>query len=121
MPSVWAEARSRIVVEAMSRGVPVIASDIGGLGEAHLGVDYLIPITPITHYKPQARHEHGSRVRTCRRKTSIHGNRLSADCSAISEHYEEISAKSREAALEYARSLNVLPFEGFLEDVRHAA
>jgi hypothetical protein len=31
----------------------VIASDIGGLREAHLGVDYLIPITPITHYQPQ--------------------------------------------------------------------
>ncbi|HYP15534.1 MAG TPA: glycosyltransferase family 4 protein, partial [Bryobacteraceae bacterium] len=51
VPSVWAEARSRLLMESMSRGVPVIASDIGGLHEAHLGVDYLIPVNPILHYK----------------------------------------------------------------------
>ena len=34
VPSVWAEARSRIVLEAMSRGVPVVAADVGGLHEA---------------------------------------------------------------------------------------
>jgi hypothetical protein len=44
VPSVWAEARSRIVPEAMSRGVPVIAADIGGIPEAHLGVEYLVPV-----------------------------------------------------------------------------
>jgi glycosyltransferase involved in cell wall biosynthesis len=31
VPSLWAEARSRIILEAMSRGIPVMASDVGGL------------------------------------------------------------------------------------------
>src|SRR4029077_9650284 len=52
VPSVWAEARSRFVVEAMMRGVPVIASDAGGIREAKLGVPYLIPVNLIRHYKP---------------------------------------------------------------------
>src|SRR5882672_8167663 len=52
VPSLWAEARSRIVVEAMARGVPVIASDIGEIPEAKLGVPYLLPVNPIVRYKP---------------------------------------------------------------------
>ncbi|MEJ7605031.1 MAG: glycosyltransferase [Bryobacteraceae bacterium] len=51
IPSVWAEARSRVVLESMSRGVPVVASDLGGLHEAHLGVDYLVPVNAISQYK----------------------------------------------------------------------
>src|SRR5581483_7833703 len=50
VPSLWAEARSRIILEAMVRGIPVIASDVGGLKEAKLGVDYLLPVNPVTRY-----------------------------------------------------------------------
>ncbi len=51
VPSLWAEARSRMILEAMSRGIPVMASDAGGLREAMLGMDYLVPVRPVVHYQ----------------------------------------------------------------------
>ncbi|MCA9149006.1 MAG: glycosyltransferase family 4 protein [Planctomycetales bacterium] len=45
-PSVWPETFGYVVPEAMLRGIPVIASRIGGLPEAKLGVDYLVEVTP---------------------------------------------------------------------------
>ena len=51
VPSLWAEARSRIVVEAMLRGVPVMAADVGGIAEAKMGVPYLLPVNPIVKYQ----------------------------------------------------------------------
>ena len=51
VPSLWAEARSRIVLEAMLRGVPVMAANVGGIPEAKMGVPYLLPVTPIAKYQ----------------------------------------------------------------------
>src|SRR5260370_23415951 len=36
-------------------------------------------------------------------------------------HYQEVSAKSRQTALAYARNLNVLPFEAYLQQILRAA
>lgn len=118
VPSLWAEARSRIVVEAMLRGVPVIAARVGGIPEAKLGVDYLLPVRPIAHYH----------TRLDERMVPVPevpeqdldpwlGALASLDGRA---HYEALSRQSREAALAYAAHLDIGPFESFLEETVRA-
>ncbi|HUB31990.1 MAG TPA: thioesterase domain-containing protein [Bryobacteraceae bacterium] len=114
VPSLWAEARSRIVMEAMLRGVPVLAADVGGIPEAKLGVPYLLPVNRIKNYRPDVDEqmvpvaevppqEIGPWREALRR---LLGDRA---------HYEEIAAASRHAALAYARTLTVEPLERLLE------
>ena len=50
VPSLWFEGFGLIVVEAMLRGIPVVASDAGGLAEAKLGTRFVIPVRPIERY-----------------------------------------------------------------------
>jgi glycosyltransferase involved in cell wall biosynthesis len=49
-PSLWYEGFGLIVVEAMLRGIPVVASNAGGLPEAKCGTGYVIPVNPIERY-----------------------------------------------------------------------
>ncbi len=52
MPSLWYEGFGLIVMEAMLRGLPVVASDSGGLQEAKRGSGYVIPVATIETYEP---------------------------------------------------------------------
>jgi len=49
-PSLWQETFGLLPVEAMLRGIPVVASAHAGLVEAMLGLEFSIPVTPITRY-----------------------------------------------------------------------
>jgi len=116
VPSLWAEARSRMVLEAMARGVPVMASAVGGLEEAKLGVPYLLPVTPIQTYATELDDQMAPVAHvppqdiTAWRETL---RRLLTDRA----HWTEISRASRAAALAHAGSLSVELFEKLLEDV----
>ncbi|MDQ6678272.1 MAG: thioesterase domain-containing protein, partial [Acidobacteriota bacterium] len=116
VPSLWAEARSRMVMEAMLRGIPVLASDVGGLREAKLGVPYLLPVQPITRYQaamdanmvpipvvpPQ---DIGPWVAGLRRLTQEEA------------HWKQLAKESHAAALDYLRRLTVDPFEAYLKQL----
>jgi surfactin synthase thioesterase subunit/glycosyltransferase involved in cell wall biosynthesis len=116
VPSLWAEARSRMVVEAMLREVPVIASDAGGIREAKLGTPYLIPVNLIRHYKP-ALDENLVPVAEIPPQNiepwRIALERLTTDA----QHWQQIARESREAALRYVDHLSVEPFERLLSSV----
>jgi glycosyltransferase involved in cell wall biosynthesis len=116
VPSLWAEARSRIILEAMARGIPVMASGVGGLAEAMLGVDYLLPVKPVVRYHarldelmvPLAEIPDQDVTPWLAGLECLLGDRA---------HYEQLSATARKAALAYAVNLNALPFEAYLEKI----
>jgi glycosyltransferase involved in cell wall biosynthesis len=115
-PSLWAEARSRMILEAMSRGIPVMASGVGGLAEAMLGMDYLLPVNPVARYRPMVDELMVPAAEIPPQDVGPWAavlERLLTDRA----HYAELSAESRRAALEYARNLNAEPFEAYLEKV----
>jgi glycosyltransferase involved in cell wall biosynthesis len=52
MPSLWYEGFGLSVMEALLHGIPVIASDSGGLLEAKMGTRFIVPVRPIEKYEP---------------------------------------------------------------------
>jgi len=115
-PSLWAEARSRMILEAMSRGIPVMASNVGGLAEAMLGMDYLLPVNPVARYRPMVDELMVPAVEIPPQDVGPWAaalERLLTDRA----HYEQLAAESRRVALEYAHHLNAVPFEAYLEKV----
>jgi surfactin synthase thioesterase subunit/glycosyltransferase involved in cell wall biosynthesis len=110
IPSLWAEARSRMVIESLVHGVPVLASDVGGLGEAMMGVPYLLPVNRITTYHPRLDENMVPVAEIPEQeigpwKATL--ERLLTD----REHWEELSAHGREAGLTYAKQLTAEPLE----------
>jgi surfactin synthase thioesterase subunit/glycosyltransferase involved in cell wall biosynthesis len=116
VPSLWAEARSRVVIEAMLRGVPVMASDVGGIPEAMMGVPYLLPVNPIARYQTRLDEQMVPVAEVPPQATGPWREalgRLLGDRA----HWGTISRASRAAAMEYAAGLSVGPFGEFLEEV----
>jgi surfactin synthase thioesterase subunit/glycosyltransferase involved in cell wall biosynthesis len=116
VPSLWAEARSRIVVEAMLHGVPVIGSNVGGIPEAKLGVDYLLPVRPIAKYQERVDDQMVPVAEVPEQDIGPWHQALSRLISDRA-HYDRLSEESRAAALRYAAGLSVEPFERLLEEV----
>jgi glycosyltransferase involved in cell wall biosynthesis len=115
VPSLWAEARSRIVLEAMARGIPVLASNVGGMAEAMLGMDYVLPVNPVVRYRP-AVDELMVPVTDIPEQDPRPWVEALGRLLAGRAHYADLSERSRATALAYARSVTVEPFEAYLEE-----
>jgi len=113
VPSLWAEARSRLIPEAMLRGVPVLAANVGGIPEAMLGVEYLLPVRPIERYQPRL-DENMVPVAEVPPQDIRPWREALARLLTDREHYRELADRSRRAAQAYAAGLSVAPFESVL-------
>lgn len=121
MPSLWYEGFGLIAMEAMLRGLPVIASDSGGLKEAKAGNPrFIVPVRPITRYLPEFDETHMP-------KPVIPGQDLEPWVDALRallsdpELYASESENSRAAALHFVSTLRAEDFEGLLSSLHHAA
>ena len=113
VPSLWAEARSRIVLESLLRGVPVMAANVGGIPEAMMGVPYLLPVRPIEKYETRLDEQMVPVAEVPEQDIAPWREALSRLLTDRT-HYEEISRQSRRAALEYAEELHAGHFEKLL-------
>ncbi|MFC8718118.1 glycosyltransferase family 4 protein [Kitasatospora sp. NPDC057198] len=114
MPSLWDETFGYTCVEAMLRGVPVLASAVGGLLEAKLGVPGSLPVRPVTAY----RREPGA----ARPEPVVPEQELGPWLAALDAllgdpaHYARQSAASRAAALAFVDGLDPDAFERCLAE-----
>ncbi|QYC42890.1 D-inositol-3-phosphate glycosyltransferase [Nonomuraea coxensis DSM 45129] len=112
MPSLWDETFGYTCVEAMLRGVPVLAADVGGLAEAKRGVPYLLPVAPIERYEAAAGHARPVPVVPAQDLTPWLGalRRLMDDPA----HHAALAARSADAARAFVRGLDRDALEAYL-------
>jgi hypothetical protein len=105
MPSLWYEGFGLTVMEAMLHGIPVIASDAGGLVEAKMGTPFVAHTPAIERYTPVF-DEHSLPqpvIEPVDLRPWENALRALATDRAL---YQRVSMASREAALRFAGSLN---------------
>ena len=117
MPSLWYEGFGLTVIEAMLHGIPVIASDAGGLVEAKMGTPFVAHVPAIERYAPVF-DEHSLPkpvIGPVDLRPWEDALRALLTDRAL---YERVSAASREAALRFAGSLDAGRMPEFLQSLK---
>ncbi|MWC29595.1 glycosyltransferase family 4 protein [Paenibacillus sp. MMS18-CY102] len=117
MPSLWGESFGQVVTEAMLRGIPVIASRIGGIPEAKMGLDYLLPVKPIEKYNTSYL------LSTVIPRPIVPKQDIEPWAEALRKlttdrsHYEQLSQISYEEAAAFHAKLGIEPFEQYFQQL----
>jgi glycosyltransferase involved in cell wall biosynthesis len=120
MPSLWYEGFGLIVMEAMLRGVPVVASDFGGLQEAKEGTGFVIPVRPIERFEPGF-DERGMPRPVVPEQDITPWARALETLLTDRAAYEREAAVSREVALRFVNGLRPERMEEFLKGLAPAS
>jgi glycosyltransferase involved in cell wall biosynthesis len=115
-PSLCPEAFGQVVVDAMARGVPVLGSNLGGVPEAKLGVDYVLPVSQVCY----ARHELTGYTEVIPEQDAGPWEEALGDLLGSRERYECLSSDSRAAALRFIGGLGFEHFERYFESLTSA-
>jgi glycosyltransferase involved in cell wall biosynthesis len=115
MPSLWGETFGYTCVEAMLRGIPVLASSVAGLVEAKLGTPGSLPVRPITGYAHDVRQDRP--VPTVPPQDidvwAAELDRLRTD----EAHYTSVAAESRSAATGFVAGIDEGALERYLAEL----
>ena len=109
MPSIWYEGFGLIAMEAMLRGLPVIASDSGGLMEAKQGTRFVIPVLPVGRYLAEFDEVHMPLAVLPQQNLEPWVEALRR-LTTERTLYEAESGRSRAAALKFVEHLNTADF-----------
>jgi glycosyltransferase involved in cell wall biosynthesis len=116
VPSLWYEGFGLIAMEAMLRGLPVIASDSGGLAEAKRGTGFVIPVRPIERYETSFDENHMPEPVDAPQDIAPWKRALET-LLGNSETYWREAEISRQAALRFVGSLRASQFEDMLREL----
>jgi glycosyltransferase involved in cell wall biosynthesis len=116
MPSVWLEGFGLIVMEALLRGVPVIASDSGGLREAKAGTHYVIPTRVVDKYEPV--YDDRNMPRPVLPPQSVEPWIIAIhELTKSRESYDDGVRRGRESALRFVESIDRFALETLLQSL----
>jgi glycosyltransferase involved in cell wall biosynthesis len=113
MPSLWYEGFGLIAMEAMLRGLPVIASDSGGLLEAKRGTGYVVAVRPVERYEPTFDEALMPKAVYPEQDLSGWESALTTLLTNEEEYWAE-AERSREAAVRFVSGIRASAFEDLL-------